>query len=458
MGIADLARSQSARDGRYQLVTVAAGADGNIAIAEMLLMNPQGQVVWRGQMRSGNRSGAQPLPGLRADLGRSVTAEYPIHYDQIRTDRTDNGFHYADGSPGFSIYLQNASNMAEIGGAGRDLFRIHTSEYTSRDGGTHGCLGFVHSDASAREFLRIMQSLPASQRPASLKVLNPHLYGRDSEIPDLSEDARRQLDQLVAVSAPRNDSPGEKNIFETIIGFLRFLFGQFFNKDNHEAPREESTTPDVPDSPGELVRIGQLLVSSNALPRWEQYQRDHGAQPVTHSSPVEGDAVVVHPFGENRGDHIHAGVDIGARSGEAHPDIHPSAGGIVIFSGQKSGYGNTVMIGHADGTFTLYGHMSGEKMPALGAEVSTGDVIGVMSNTGHAKGIHLHYEQRAGTEGAARQPVIEGVGMVVGSRLTPGADQSTRYAAVDADPGDTPSAPRTPAAARSRAHQPAMAG
>jgi LysM repeat protein len=87
-------------------------------------------------------------------------------------------------------------------------------------------------------------------------------------------------------------------------------------------------------------------------------------------------------------------VDIGAPKGTS---IFAAAEGIVIvakFNGAwNGGYGNYVVVQHANGTQTLYAHMSSVLVSA-GDSVSQGQTIGKVGATGEATGPHLHFEVR----------------------------------------------------------------
>lgn len=87
---------------------------------------------------------------------------------------------------------------------------------------------------------------------------------------------------------------------------------------------------------------------------------------------------------------FHKGVDIAAPMGT---DVYCSAQGKVIFAGQKSGYGNCVIIEHGNGLATLYGHLSKILVDA-NQQVKIGDVIAKVGSTGRSTGPHLHYEVR----------------------------------------------------------------
>ncbi len=88
----------------------------------------------------------------------------------------------------------------------------------------------------------------------------------------------------------------------------------------------------------------------------------------------------------------HAGIDLAAPMGST---IQAAAGGTVSYAGWYKGYGNMVDILHADGLITRYAHLSAYA-PELGygTPVKAGQVIGVVGQTGHAHGNHIHFEVR----------------------------------------------------------------
>jgi murein DD-endopeptidase MepM/ murein hydrolase activator NlpD len=93
------------------------------------------------------------------------------------------------------------------------------------------------------------------------------------------------------------------------------------------------------------------------------------------------------PFGPRWG-RFHAGVDLAAKMGV---EIHAARDGSVYVAGPLPGYGNTVILRHADGTRTLYGHSS-KLLVHAGQVVHQGDVIALVGSTGFSTGPHLHFE------------------------------------------------------------------
>ena len=88
----------------------------------------------------------------------------------------------------------------------------------------------------------------------------------------------------------------------------------------------------------------------------------------------------------------HLGTDIGAASGTP---VRATADGTVTFAGRQGGYGNMVIIRHANGLTTRYAHLRGfARGIRSGGRVSLKQTIGYVGMTGLATGPHLHYELR----------------------------------------------------------------
>lgn len=136
--------------------------------------------------------------------------------------------------------------------------------------------------------------------------------------------------------------------------------------------------------------------------------------------PVEGGTITsgfglreAHPvLGYVPGRH-HDGYDIAVAAGSP---VRASMDGDVVSAGWLGGYGNAVVLKHADGYTTLYGHAEA-LLVTVGQHVSRGDVIARVGSTGLSTGPHLHYELRkenvpvdpGGFDGEAvpHEPVIE---------------------------------------------------
>ncbi|MEJ2446968.1 MAG: peptidoglycan DD-metalloendopeptidase family protein [Anaerolineales bacterium] len=86
--------------------------------------------------------------------------------------------------------------------------------------------------------------------------------------------------------------------------------------------------------------------------------------------------------------YFHTGLDYYGVMGQ---DIYAAAPGKVVFTGPLLLHGNTTLIDHGWGVFTLYAHQS-EFLVQEGQQVSAGELIGRVGNTGRSIGPHLHFE------------------------------------------------------------------
>ena len=84
----------------------------------------------------------------------------------------------------------------------------------------------------------------------------------------------------------------------------------------------------------------------------------------------------------------HQGIDLACTKG--FQLIYATASGVITKSGYNGGLGLSVTIEHPSGFETVYGHLSGIFVND-NEVVKIGNIIGVMGETGLAKGVHLHY-------------------------------------------------------------------
>lgn len=86
----------------------------------------------------------------------------------------------------------------------------------------------------------------------------------------------------------------------------------------------------------------------------------------------------------------HTGTDLAAPAGTP---VKAIAAGTVVKSDTSSSYGINVQIKHADGTYSLYAHLSAKSV-FPGDKVNAGRMIGNVGSTGNSTGPHLHLEVR----------------------------------------------------------------
>jgi len=120
-----------------------------------------------------------------------------------------------------------------------------------------------------------------------------------------------------------------------------------------------------------------------------------GEKKLTPFYPLENAAAVA-SFGDYRkysyageivSESYHLGLDLAST---AQADIISTNDGKVVFAKENGIYGQTIIIDHGLGLFTLYSHCSSLAVHE-GDEVKGGDTIGKTGSTGFAFGDHLHF-------------------------------------------------------------------
>jgi len=118
--------------------------------------------------------------------------------------------------------------------------------------------------------------------------------------------------------------------------------------------------------------------------------------------PVTGE--VISGFGVARNGERNDGINIAARH---NAPIRAAAGGTVSYSGVLNGYGNLLLIRHANGYVTAYAHAD-RLLVAQGDYVAKGQVIGYVGQTGDVSSPQLHFEIRSGTAPVDPQRYLSG--------------------------------------------------
>jgi len=111
--------------------------------------------------------------------------------------------------------------------------------------------------------------------------------------------------------------------------------------------------------------------------------------------PVESDVLTL--FGVKRIINkekvsIHWGIDIGCEEGAP---VRAANSGRAVFEELLFFGGNTLIIDHGMGVYTIYMHLSGFNVK-VGAPVERGDIVGFVGSTGRVTGPHLHFGVKVG--------------------------------------------------------------
>lgn len=113
----------------------------------------------------------------------------------------------------------------------------------------------------------------------------------------------------------------------------------------------------------------------------------------TFSWPVRGR--VLAGFGPTPDGLHNDGINIAARAGAP---VIAAENGVVVYAGSElKGFGNLLLVRHADGWMTAYAHLD-KHLVKKGQKVTKGQAIGTVGSTGGVSQPQLHFEIRRGTQ------------------------------------------------------------
>jgi murein DD-endopeptidase MepM/ murein hydrolase activator NlpD len=145
-----------------------------------------------------------------------------------------------------------------------------------------------------------------------------------------------------------------------------------------------------------LVRSSDDVADTSAIDRAiaEQRSKEPAAAPPPKSSngkmiwPAVGPITDRYGYLSTRGRN-HWGIDVGIGTGT--PVVAALGGKVVVAGWDTGGYGNLVVIDHANGLQTRYAHNS-KIIVKVGQTVTQGQQISLSGSTGNSTGPHLHFE------------------------------------------------------------------
>lgn len=141
------------------------------------------------------------------------------------------------------------------------------------------------------------------------------------------------------------------------------------------SPTSAACTPEAQPADAELLQ--QVLGFTYTVPVEGQLSSGFGLR----TDPLEGVS------------RFHYGLDIAAPEGAV---VSSFADGTVTAVGESSNLGRYVAVSHANGFSTLYAHCT-RVTASAGQQVSRGDPIAEVGDTGRATGPHLHFELHHGS-------------------------------------------------------------
>ncbi|HOZ46042.1 MAG TPA: peptidoglycan DD-metalloendopeptidase family protein [Candidatus Hydrogenedentes bacterium] len=161
------------------------------------------------------------------------------------------------------------------------------------------------------------------------------------------------------------------------------------------------------------VTLTQSLADLMASVRAQRAQAESGATRAKGRILAEP-AQVSSGFGYRRDPFTgrrqhHNGVDLAVPTGTP---VYAYKSGTVSFSGWKCGYGNVVMVSHGDGTETVYGHNSRNRVQ-VGDQVDNRTTLALSGSSGRSTGPHLHFEVRVNGRSVDPEPYLAATSLEV---------------------------------------------
>lgn len=172
-----------------------------------------------------------------------------------------------------------------------------------------------------------------------------------------------------------------------------------------------ATAPAVPDAPAQTTEPESPQASAPAAPQeappktTAPKQTEMAAlppqpepEPAPRGSerflwPVKGK--VISNFGPKKGGLNNDGINIAAPEGAT---VVAADNGVVAYAGNElRGFGNLLLIRHADGWVTAYAHNE-KLLVKRGEKVKRGQAIAQIGSTGNVSAPQLHFEVRKGTD------------------------------------------------------------
>ena len=229
------------------------------------------------------------------------------------------------------------------------------------------------------------------------RLIVNEVRGLESDLQVQEQELRESQAQLESL---RIEKAQELRQLEAIAGRSNRTLRQF-------REQERVTTSRIAQLAKDEARLANVisdlekrrLASGNTNRTGNISTRDLGAL----SWPVDGD--LVFRFGPQRKPNgvvlRYNGIGIAAPAGT---DVKAVEAGTVEIAGPLEGYGQSVVIGHGAGYYTLYLRLRSIGVRA-GTRVATGQVVGAVGGEGSPEGAHLEFQVRTPGPGGSPTPV-----------------------------------------------------
>lgn len=206
-------------------------------------------------------------------------------------------------------------------------------------------------------------------------------------------------------------------------GFFDAIVGSFSGNQHDTDEVPTGTVPAPSDRPTGTAQAEALLQMLGGNEKLRVLMAQYQGRIPAPISPFSSLADITSHYGHRDAPHDshghivgssnHGGIDAKPRTPEKQTLIHSTMPGVVVYSGTQRdkdgnviGYGNWVEVAAIDGKRYRYAHLANKV--STGTVLDQGDVLGVMGDTGHRTGAHLHYEVRDASGSNTLAPEING--------------------------------------------------
>ncbi len=336
---------------------------------------------------------------------------------------------YSDASSREATQKANAAAARRRTDAGKQLLAVYVRLGYQTSG---SILSFLLSSASVSELLSRAADVSHLERRSADLVTE---IAGDVSAAETAE-ARAAADAVLAEQATAQLQQQEQTLQDQT-DHARSLIGQL-------GSQAAATAREIGAANGQSLAVAQAIAQTriNELDQtiaaaeqaaWEEaayYLQNHlGTLPpgvgVPPAGPINGDGTqliwpahgvsITQPFGPSSYPfeppyggyaHFHTGLDLAGPRGT--PIVAAADGVVAVAEVSTVGYGDHIILAHADGLLTLYGHLD-VMLVQPGQIVKAGQVIGLMGSTGNSTGPHCHFEVRINGQPVDPRPFLPGL-------------------------------------------------
>ncbi len=183
----------------------------------------------------------------------------------------------------------------------------------------------------------------------------------------------------------------KKDKIQITEGFLKNVIPYFTERDTSlkGTPLDIFLTVNRKQREADHRKIQEICRQTTAQPLWSgPFLRLPNSKPMASFAEVR----TYWNEGKEIDRQVHLGIDLASL---AQSPIPAGNAGKVAFAGPLGIYGNTVLLDHGCGLFSMYSHLSSIKAE-VGKEIKKGETLGHTGTTGLAGGDHLHFSMLVG--------------------------------------------------------------